>query len=234
MKIVPGMGFHHLEVLHQGPSDPSRTTRWFCGCICGAETLVRSSALRSGHSQSCGCMGKARLERDKTYNAWSAMRQRCRNPNNPAWPNYGGRGISVAPEWDDFETFLREVGPAPSLQFSLDRKDHNGNYEPGNVRWASSRQQARNRRSNCVVEFNGVTQTLAAWSEQTGISRAVLQWRLKNWDIPRALTTPVKSRRAPRRAAEDKAKLITRAETEVEAARTALRVAEQRLAEVRA
>lgn len=79
------------------------------------------------------------------YNAWCSMRQRCNNPRCEPYPRYGGRGIRVAPEWDDFEQFVKDVGPRPSFRHSLDRIDNNGHYEPGNVRWATKWVQNRNR-----------------------------------------------------------------------------------------
>jgi hypothetical protein len=232
MDITPGMTFHHLTTEWLGPPDKSRTVRWRCRCVCGAERLVQARHLRSGRTKSCGCRGKGGFTRDKTYNAWSAMRQRCCNPNAPSWANYGGRGITIAPEWDDYATFLHDVGAAPTPGHSLDRIDSDGNYEPGNVRWANSQQQARNRRSTRLVTFGGVTQSIAAWAEEKGIPRDTLRSRLQTWSVEKALTTPV-HRRNTHRAAQKREAAIAVAKAEVEAARVALAEAEGRLSRLR-
>lgn len=128
---------------------------WLCRCDCGIEKILAANALRTGHTQSCGCgmhtgkhsqsspQGKPTPE----YMAWGAMKQRCLNPNVPAYPDYGGRGITVCQEWiDSFEAFYAHVGPRPGPEYSLDRRDNEGNYEPGNVRWTTWDIQVRNRR----------------------------------------------------------------------------------------
>ena len=232
MDITPGMTFHHLTTVRLGPPDKNRTARWHCRCVCGADRLVQARHLRSGRTKSCGCRGKGGFTRDKTYNAWCAMRQRCTNPSAPTWANYGGRGITVAPEWDDFNTFVRDVGVAPTPKHSLDRINSDGNYEPGNVRWANSRQQARNRRSTRLITFEGITQSIAAWADEKGIPRDTLRARLQTWGVEKALTTPVHQRNA-HRAAQKQAAAIAAAEAEVEAARVALAVAEARLSRLR-
>lgn len=123
-------------------------------CECGLEADRRLSHLRAGAARSCRKCGNARathrLTRTPEHVAWSSMLQRCENPKNPNYPNYGGRGISVCERWRaSFEAFLTDVGPRPSPKHSIDRHPNNdGNYEPGNVRWATISEQAWNKRSS--------------------------------------------------------------------------------------
>ena len=129
------------------------------------------------------------------YTSWLGMRQRCRNPRNQDFPTYGGRGIRVCERWDSFLTFLEDMGPKPSRKHELDRyPDKNGNYEPGNCRWATRTQNVRNTRFNRLITFNGETLCLAEWAERTGISAGLLQGRLTRlkWTVERALTTPTR------------------------------------------
>jgi hypothetical protein len=123
------------------------------------------------------------------------MRQRCQNPNDPAYAHYGGRGIRVDPRWESFEKFAADVGPAPSNRHSIDRYPNNdGNYEPGNVRWATAQEQALNTRSNHRLTRGGVTKTIVEWARDTGIKAQTIKTRLSlGWSDAKTLTTPPKS-----------------------------------------
>jgi hypothetical protein len=119
------------------------------------------------------------------------MLARCNNPKNTMYLYYGGRGIKVAPEFHSFEAFFKELGPCPP-NHSLDRKDNNRGYEPGNVRWATKRTQMLNRSDNRHLTYRGKTQTLREWSDECGISVGTLWARLKSgWPIEEALTQPL-------------------------------------------
>lgn len=104
------------------------------------------------------------------YHVWRGMRQRCENPNNPKYPTYGGRGITVCPAWHDFLTFRADLGERPSLDHSIDRIDNDGNYEPGNCRWATRTQQVRNRKSSPFVDHDGEVMHLADAADAAGIT----------------------------------------------------------------
>lgn len=138
--------------------------KWLCLCSCGRYAEVRGCALKADRSKSCGCLsaemtaarqrkhGHARGSNAVTpeYRAWADAKARCLNPKTKNWHRYGGRGIRMSEEWiGDFKSFLSHIGPRPSAGHSLDRHPNNdGNYEPGNVRWATSGQQRRNQSSS--------------------------------------------------------------------------------------
>lgn len=137
------------------------------------------------------------LSRTAEYRAWQTMRLRCTVPSNPAFANYGGRGITVCARWlNSVEAFVEDMGPKPTPRHELDRIDNNRGYEPGNCRWVTRKQNDRNRRSNRMVEFRGERKALSAWCELFGVSQDTVSWRIKKgWDLERALTTPVGPRK---------------------------------------
>jgi hypothetical protein len=113
------------------------------------------------------------------YTTWVMMRQRCENPNAVGYKNYGARGIKVCDRWQDFTLFVSDMGMRPSDNHSIDRyPDKNGNYEPGNCRWASAKEQQRNLRSNRIIEYNGKKLSVCEWSEETGLSYWLINRRL--------------------------------------------------------
>lgn len=130
------------------------------------------------------------------YAIWNGMRARCHNPNNPNFQRYGARGITVCDAWrSDFLMFLNDMGRRPSARHTLDRVDNDGNYTPENCRWATLKDQCRNRRSSRFLTANGETKTQAEWSEISGVSQGTLHSRLKSgWSADRAVTTPVRGK----------------------------------------
>ncbi|MBW4469217.1 MAG: hypothetical protein KME45_03030 [Stenomitos rutilans HA7619-LM2] len=127
------------------------------------------------------------------YDTWSGMIQRCTNPAHPSYKHYGGRGIKVCPQWrKSFAVFLQDMGGKPSPQHTLERKNNDGNYEPGNVIWGTWAEQARNRRNNRLLTLRGESKTIAEWVELRGIPRDVIKTRLKaGWAEEKVLTVPV-------------------------------------------
>lgn len=165
-----------------------------CVCSCGTEKIIQSQTIKRGASKSCGCKGKDwcrrhGMEGTLTYNTWAAMKSRCLNPESNLYANYGGRGIKIHDSWHDFINFYKDMGDKPK-GMSLDRIDPNGNYEPKNCRWASSKEQARNKRNTVYLEYNGERKPLAEWAEIMGIKRKIVEWRIKNgWSIDLALNS---------------------------------------------
>lgn len=136
------------------------------------------------------------------YRAWQQMRLRCLDPEHAAFADYGGRGITVCDRWrDDPTAFLADVGPKPSPKHEIDRIDNDRGYEPGNVRWATRKENDRNRRSSRLLTFRGETHALAEWCERLGLPRDTVRKRLEGgWPVEEALTTPVRPK-APNGAA---------------------------------
>lgn len=179
-----------------------RPVAWRCRCDCGKHKDVRSGQLRSGKTRSCGCIAMERIARLRRshgksgtpeYKIWKDIKKRCRNPNHAAYRLYGGRGIAVAPEWEDsFESFLSAVGSRPSPAHSIDRIDNSKGYQPGNVRWATQPEQNRNTRQNRRLTHNGRTMTLTDWASEVGINSRTLWSRVAvyGWSTSDALTRP--------------------------------------------
>lgn len=180
--------------------------RWRCVCKCSAIVSVYLSDLKKS-TKSCGCLKREAIaasnRRRKThglsdtpeYHIWEKMLHRCNNKNDPAYHNYGGRGICVCKRWRKFEHFIADMGVRPSKKHTLERKENDGNYCPDNCVWVTRKVQARNRRTNRVLTFQGRMQCLEEWSEETGIHRQVIWDRLNTgWSVVDALTTPTAKR----------------------------------------
>ena len=195
---------------------------WECVCSCGATSIVSRYDLERGHSRSCGCLmrevarrtiavaSQASLKHGNTsrngaspeYRSWSSMRQRCNNPQNHRYKDYGARGIQVCERWKEFATFLADMGQRP-LGTSLDRVNNDGNYELGNCRWATPKQQQRNGRRVRIVSRNGITGPFRDVCDSLGISYMMVRTRLsRGWDEESAWTLSpqtrlVKTRKKP-------------------------------------
>lgn len=198
---VSGKKFGRLLVIGLSDMSPGRgEARWLCKCQCGNYRIVRGGHLRSGHTGSCGCQHAEmrtsgfRLSHgyanSRLYGRWKAMIQRCHNPNSVSYIDYGARGIRVCKRWMLFANFLEDMGEPPTARHQLDRfPNPNGDYKPGNVRWATPEENQRNKRSNRLLTFDGQTLCVAAWSEKTGISQTTIRFRLKSgWPIERILS----------------------------------------------
>lgn len=157
---LSGQRFGRLTALALLPARKASKLVWLCRCDCGIELEVLSESLRSGNTKSCGCMkiaallarclkhGNARANaKTPEYSIWKTMKDRCFRRANPRFADWGGRGITVCERWrNSFPAFLADMGARPSRLHSLDRVNNDGNYEPGNCRWATAIQQAANKR----------------------------------------------------------------------------------------
>jgi len=153
--------FGRLTVIQRAKNSKNGDSRWFCKCVCGETKTIQGNHLRTGAIRSCGCLEKEnRFEVNKThgesntrlYGVWLGIRKRCFNINEPAYHNYGGRGITVCHEWDNYETFrdwAMANGYDPKAkrgECTIDRIDVDGNYEPSNCRWVDMKVQRQNQR----------------------------------------------------------------------------------------
>lgn len=217
MKRIPaeervGCTFGNLEVLSiTGQDDDSRKIA-ACYCHrCGRVRNIRLDHVVRGLIKACGCLcnhkvrprPKCGQSNSHERRAWRHLISRCRNTRDRMYPNYGGRGINVCQRWlNSFEAFLEDMGPRPSPGHSIDRIDNDGNYEPGNCRWTTRVEQARNKTSTRYITAGEATRSLAEWSELTGISRGTISNRLAlGWAPELALTrSPIPRSESLRRA----------------------------------
>lgn len=197
--------FGRLKVIARDSSNATGQTFWICRCDCGNHKSIASYSLKRGKSKSCGCLQKELASKKFTihghnrvgrkspeYDIWGSMIQRCTNPNNKHYPHYGGRGITVCDRWrDSFESFIADVGNRPSPKHSIDRIENDKGYEPGNVRWATKKQQCRNQRSNRVLCIDGVSKCVTEWAESSGIPATAIYQRLnRGWNYSDAVFSP--------------------------------------------
>ena len=194
-KILDLTGLKFGKLTAVSLANAKKPVKWLWLCECGNTRIAQAGNVKSGNTQSCGCWNNMmrgrtkrvdgevvfthQMSRTREYKVWSSMKDRCCNSANKSFHNYGGRGITVCERWlSGFDAFFADMGPRPSARHSIDRwPDVNGNYEPGNCRWATSHEQMNNLRQNKNVTFKGRTESLSTWSRETGIPRSTLASR---------------------------------------------------------
>lgn len=209
---LTGKRFGKLVAIKRGEDelrkDGRHNSTFICQCDCGNIVRVVSSRLKSGNTQSCGCLHKQKtseinkshgMRNTRIYGIWCRMKQRCYNPNSIDYKEYGGRGISVAEEWkNSFENFMEwSVISGYSDNLTIDRKDNERGYSPDNCQWVSRSIQSNNKRNNRKISFNGKIQNISEWAKETGISRATIAKRIDilGWSVEDALTKAVRHKK---------------------------------------
>jgi hypothetical protein len=187
-----GDKFSRLEVISlSGKRDKSRQYYYYCKCDCGNFVDVRKDSLLNGRVKSCGCYTLDRLTKHnkcntRLYHIRSGMIERCCNPRNKDYKNYGARGIDICQEWKlDFSKFYAwAITNGYSDGLSIDRIDNNKGYCPENCRWVSNKVQGNNRRTNKYITYNGETKTVSQWADVLGIGLSTLRYRLFISNMP--------------------------------------------------
>lgn len=205
---LTGARFGRLLVQSRHPENAAnRSIQWVCICDCGNTKITPADYLRTGRVQSCGCLqsenGKKTgslsthgMHGTSEYMAWVSMRQRCNNPAHRHYSDYGGRGIKVCPEWDEsFEAFHQDMGDKPNAGLSLERKENDKGYVPGNCVWATATEQASNRRSSLEFELDGKKVGTSELAAISGVSEETIRKRLNRGDTIERAIRPVTSRK---------------------------------------
>ena len=193
-----GRKFGRLTVISFSHINQRQCTVWNCVCECRNTTQTSGVELVRGHTKSCGCLNidkllerstKHRMADTPIYTTWQRIKDRCTNPNNPKYKDYGGRGIKVCDKWlKSFDDFFADMKNKPSSCHTIDRINVNGDYEPNNCRWATPKEQANNTRRNRLLTCNEETHTMAEWASIVNINYNTISQRLRRgWPISKAL-----------------------------------------------
>lgn len=208
---LTGQRFGRLTVLERSKNQKKKGTVWTCKCECGSLVDVSAGHLKDGHTKSCGCLVKEKasyrishasrnvkhgMTNTRIYRIYHKMYLRCYSKDNPAYHNYGGRGITICQEWlgehgfENFADWSMKNGYADNL--SIDRKDNEKGYSPDNCRWATAKEQANNTRSTVFLTYKGETKSASEWSEITGIRQDTLTYRKRHgWTDEECIEIPL-------------------------------------------
>ncbi len=210
---IEGKKYGRLTVISK---DSTNNKKWICECECGKVKSIWQSNLTTGRTLSCGCLASEITARrnykhggskERLYEVWENMRKRCSNPKNNRYKNYGGKGVKVCDEWQEYKVF-REWAYATGYdefaeygQCTIERIDVGGNYEPSNCTWKTIKEQCYNRTSNKILTYNGKSQTLTEWENEIGCGKYIIGNRLrKGWTVEEALSIPIGGKRGNSRA----------------------------------
>lgn len=205
MQSLVGKRFGSLTI--ESFAEKRRSIAYYeCLCDCGSKLTASIYDLKRGHTQSCGCLQRARTaiahlkhgqRHTRLWYCWQDMKARCFNPKNKRYSEYGGRGITVCAEWkDDFQAFFDwAIWNGYSDSLTLDRREVNGNYEPLNCRWATGMEQGENRQNTKLITIDGETHHQEEWARIKGLSSSLIIHRIKRGMTPEeAITTPLMRR----------------------------------------
>lgn len=175
--LLTAISFSHIKNGH---------TYWLFKCQCGNLSVKDISRVKESVTKSCGCLRTPHNKsRTREYKIWIGIKTRCNKPNDINYHNYGGRGIKICNEWlHSFKNFINHVGVAPTPKHTIDRIDVNGDYEPGNVRWATIIEQHNNCRTNRRVEFKGQIKTISEWCRELGLDYKLTYRRIASGKSP--------------------------------------------------
>jgi len=209
---LTGRQFGRLTAIEIVGRDKYKNVLWMCQCVCGGKSIVPAHSLLSGNTKSCGCTRKEAakkaaqsrkdlhgLSRDdngkktRLYRIWTGIKTRCFNPNDHAYKNYGGRGITICDEWLNYTNFYNwAMSNGYRENLTIERIDNDGNYEPSNCTWITRGEQAYNRKTSFRVTYKDETKTLSEWASVLGLSYPMLFCRLKyrGWSVEKAFSTP--------------------------------------------
>jgi hypothetical protein len=202
---LTGEKYNRLTVICRAPHN-GKFTQWRCRCDCGREVDVITMHIRSGHTKSCGsgCIPRrnsdrivnsaGKLVRPDGYWSWKAMQSRCYCKSDDNYKKYGARGITVCDRWRGaygLAQFLKDMGPKPSPNHSVGRKDWKLGYFPDNCRWETALQQGERKKNSNMITHEGKTQHISAWTRELGLKPGSLRLRLsRGWSVHKALSTP--------------------------------------------
>lgn len=195
-----GMEFGKLKVIEFHGIGKDKKTKWLVECACKSKIIVNAGDLRLGKSKSCGCTrvsvkhGYARkANRGRIYSIWKQMRQRCLNLKKPNFHNYGGRGITICDEWNDYKVFHSwAISNGYEDGLTIDRINNDGNYEPLNCRWATKKEQGNNTRRTIFITYNNIHKPLTFWSEYFKIEQNTLRKRMLTMTFEEAIKKPLR------------------------------------------
>ena len=199
---MTGKKFGRWTVIERSDNSKRGNAQWICKCDCGTTSIVRGDLMRIGHSTSCGCIATEKLVRYSTkhgdtrdsgwareYKVWSHIKQRCLNPKDSHYKYYGGRGICICDRWlNSYVNFLVDMGRCPK-SLTIERIDNDGNYEPGNCKWATQKEQVRNRSNNVWIEFDNKRMIQTDWLRELGVTWGKWNYWLKQGFSEGALIT---------------------------------------------
>ena len=199
---LAGLVFGKLRVIAFAGVGAGHNPKWECQCECGNLTIVFGANLARRNTTSCGCFRRSKrvanpIQGHPDYSVFRSMMARCFNKNLSQYHYYGGRGITVCDRWmsGGFWVFNSDMGDRPALDYTLDRIDSNGNYEPSNCRWATRVQQGRNKRNNRLLVYQGRTLPLSEWAEILKMSESIIDSRIRRgWSVEKCFETPVDTR----------------------------------------